>query len=64
MSEHGRCCDAFAARVLDQFEQQRDGTWNITGCCGGQCYVTEGMRFCPFCGSVVATLPKTEGSAP
>lgn len=35
-----------------QFEPDYDGeTWNINGCCGGNCFVVTEMRFCPFCGA-------------
>jgi len=34
-----------------QFKKQKDGTWSIYGCCGGGCYVVNGMKFCPFCGA-------------
>ena len=34
-----------------QFEQTEDGAWAINGCCGGGCYVVEGMKFCPYCGT-------------
>lgn len=36
-----------------QIEQDRDGTWNINGCCGGGCYVITEMLFCPFCGTAL-----------
>lgn len=34
-----------------QFEPDKDGTWNINGCCGGGCYVVTKMKFCPYCGT-------------
>jgi len=35
-----------------QFEPDEDDkTWNINGCCGGQCFVVTEMAYCPYCGS-------------
>ena len=52
------CCDEFAKMAagdedspIPQFERSSDGTWSVNGCCGGGCYVCNGMRFCPFCGA-------------
>lgn len=28
------------------------GKWNILGCCHN-CYVVEGMKYCPFCGAQI-----------
>jgi len=36
-----------------QIEQNEDGVWCVNGCCGGGCYVLEGMKFCPFCGAAL-----------
>lgn len=44
-------------RPKAQFESDGEGLWNIYGCCGGGCYVVEEMKFCPFCGRDLATLP-------
>lgn len=42
-------------RPTAQFEPDTDGqTWNINGCCGGGCFVVEKMRFCPYCGAMIA----------
>lgn len=30
---------------------EEDKTWNVTGCCGGNCYVLTEIKFCPFCGA-------------
>jgi hypothetical protein len=27
-----------------------DDGWSVVGCCGGQCYVLTGLKFCPWCG--------------
>lgn len=32
-----------------------EGDWHINGCCGGGCYVVTGMKFCPYCGTKLAT---------
>lgn len=46
------CCEQFAADVrAEQFERFEDGTWDISGCCGGGCYVVRDMKFCPYCGT-------------
>ena len=26
---------------------------NIEGCCGGNCYVIRGIKYCPFCGKAI-----------
>ncbi len=26
-------------------------SWCVPGCCGGGCYVLQGMEYCPWCGS-------------
>ena len=46
------CCKEFTEEVNDgQFEYCEDiEMWAINGCCGGQCFVVDEMRFCPFCG--------------
>ena len=36
---------------LSQFEKAQDGSWNVNGCCGGECYVVKNMKFCPYCGT-------------
>lgn len=41
-----------------QIEQDRDGSWNVNGCCGGGCYVLNEIKFCPFCGTA---LPRPDG---
>jgi len=41
----------YEMRPGSQFERDKDGTWNINGCCGGGCYVVTEMKFCPFCGA-------------
>jgi hypothetical protein len=48
-----------SAVPVAQFEQSKDGTWNVNGCCGGGCYVVTGMKFCPYCGSKLS-LPSQE----
>jgi hypothetical protein len=40
-------------RPTAQFEPDKNGSWNINGCCGGGCYVVTEMKFCPFCGTRV-----------
>ena len=61
-----QCCKAFAKMTKDgssgipQFEQDANGTWNINGCCGGGCYVVTSMRWCPFCGALIAEEPKAK----
>ena len=43
-------------RPTAQFEPAEDGqTWNVNGCCGGGCFVVEGMKFCPFCAASLAS---------
>lgn len=46
-------------RPLSQFEcddgENGDGSWHINGCCGGGCYVVTNMKYCPYCGTKVAT---------
>lgn len=52
------CCDAFGLHYsltdyhIAKFEQIKDGSWNIEGCCGG-CYVVQDMRYCPYCGTQI-----------
>jgi hypothetical protein len=53
---------AYAAAGLCQSDdgqvvQADNGTWSVTGCCGGQCDVLTEMRFCPFCGKAIAPPP-------
>lgn len=56
------CCDKWTEHAkLDHnasgsFWQDDDGTWNITGCCGGGCFVVDQIAFCPFCGKSVLPL--------
>jgi hypothetical protein len=39
-------------RPKSQFQQDnKSGSWNINGCCGGGCYVVINMKFCPYCGA-------------
>lgn len=33
--------------------------WQVSGCCGGHCYVLSDLKFCPWC---AAALPQ-EGTA-
>ncbi len=48
------CCEDFEIRVENEagFYKLEDGTWAICGCT--QCFVVQGMKFCPFCGSDLA----------
>lgn len=41
-------------RPSAQIERDRDGEWNVNGCCGGGCYVLAAIKFCPFCGARLA----------
>lgn len=54
------CCTRFAQRVVIKheisygrkpkvIEQEKDGTWNVNGCCGGGCWVLEKIVYCPYC---------------
>lgn len=51
------CCKLFAEHANPapnnrKFEKDADtGDWNVYGCCGGGCFVVQGMKFCPFCGA-------------
>lgn len=49
------CCAAFAGQATHlhwQFEPDTEtDSWNINGCCGGECHVVTDMRFCPYCGT-------------
>lgn len=54
------CCDDFeyhtrgshahgdGSPALDQSDL--DGSWNVFGCCGGECHMIVDIRFCPWCG--------------
>lgn len=41
------CCKDFENSRCISFEA---GKWSVAGCCGGDCNVLDGIRFCPFCG--------------
>ena len=32
-----------------------NGSYHISGCCGGGCYVISNIVFCPFCGLKLKT---------
>lgn len=36
--------------------------WGIPGCCGGGCYVQQGLRFCPFCGQPLPGVAPPEAA--
>jgi hypothetical protein len=55
----GGLYDGTLREPTGQIEQLEDGTWAVNGCCGGGCFVLEGLKFCPFCG---AALPSKEVS--
>lgn len=48
------CCEKFKEHTLQpRAGIELDGggkTWNVSGCCGGGCFVMEGIRYCPWCG--------------
>jgi len=48
------CCKQFRDKYADSrggFEyNEACEDWNVTGCCGGCCYVLIDIKFCPFCG--------------
>lgn len=29
---------------------KKTGKWNVSGCCGGGCYVLTDLVYCPWCG--------------
>ena len=35
------------------------GSWDVYGCCGGQCFVLTDLKFCPWCGA-----PRTSAEPP
>ena len=49
------CCEKFKKHAErggvmgGDFDNNGDGTWSITGCCGG-CHVIDNMSHCLFCG--------------
>lgn len=52
------CCEAFGRLInANQVEQNREGTWDIFGCCGGGCFVVVDMTYCPYCGVHIAQHP-------
>lgn len=36
-----------------QFQHLPEGDWAIEGCCGGNCYVVVGIKFCPYCATAL-----------
>lgn len=46
-----------------QIEQCGDGTWNVNGCCGGNCYVIHDLMFCPWCAAALDQTPPSGGKA-
>ena len=36
--------------ITEKVEDCGDDGFAIYGCCGGGCYVINGIKFCPFCG--------------
>ena len=53
------CCEAFANYTENSdgvgkgepaLDKSDDFGWCVRGCCGGQCYMMVGLKFCPFCG--------------
>lgn len=54
ISSVGPAALASPTRNVSQFEYcESDQSWAINGCCGGQCFVVTGMKFCPFCGTLL-----------
>ena len=63
LNVHEWCCETFAnytraseglgagAPALHQSDD--DGSWNVFGCCGGNCYMVIDLRFCPWCGKEI-----------
>jgi len=39
-----------------QFECGEKGSWNVSGCCGGGCFVITGMKYCPYCGKKIKEI--------
>lgn len=61
---HEWCCETFANYTRTSeglgagapaLHQADDGSWNVFGCCGGNCYMVIDLRFCPWCGKEIVT---------
>lgn len=59
------CCDEAKAATAGNgpacWELLAGEGWAIPGCCGGGCYVQQGLRFCPFCGQPLPGVAPPEG---
>ncbi len=47
------CCEEFKNECQGDEHITYDhttNTWNVHGCCGGNCYVLNNIKHCPYCG--------------
>ena len=44
-----KCTHLNNSEIREQVNDDGD-SFSIDGCCGGQCVVIKGIKYCPFCG--------------
>ena len=49
------CCLSITEAVAKDQITFEAGTWNVFGCCGGNCYVLDNILCCPWCGQKLPT---------